>query len=189
MKHLQKQIREVSLVYKVAEQEAKSSREEEATATRAHDYFLEARRIIQAVAQSIQQSVHGKIASVVSRCLSSVFDEPYEFKINFVQKRGRTEAELVFIRNGIEVDPMTASGGGVIDVASFALRLACLMLTRPAPRKVIVLDEPFKFLSEEYRGRVREMLLELSESMEIQFIMVTHLRELSCGKSVRIGGE
>ena len=147
----------------------------------------EARRVLQAVAQSIQQTVHGKIAGVVSRCLSLIFDEPYEFRINFVQKRNKTEAELVFVRDGNEIDPMTASGGGVVDVTSFALRLACLMLARPATRRVIVLDEPFKFVSAEYRGRVRDMLLELAEQMGIQFIMVTHVRELECGKVIRIG--
>jgi DNA repair exonuclease SbcCD ATPase subunit len=148
----------------------------------------EARGILQAVAQSVQQTVHDKVAGVVSTCLSAVFDEPYEFHINFVQKRGRTEAELVFVRDGVEVDPMTASGGGVVDVVSFALRLACLMLTRPAPRKLIVLDEPFKFVSAEYRDRIREMLLGLAGQMGVQFIMVTHVRELECGKVIRMEG-
>ena len=188
MKTIQNKMREAVLAHRVATRENETAILEADRIKTEVGYHGEARRVIQAVAQSIQQVVHSRIASVVSRCLSSVFDEPYEFRINFVQKRGRTEAELVFIRNGVEADPMTASGGGVIDVASFALRLACLMLTRPTPRRVIVLDEPFKFLSEEYRGRVREMLLELSELMGIQFIMVTHLRELSSGKTVRIGG-
>ncbi len=84
---------------------------------------------------------------------------------------------------------MKASGGGVVDVASFALRLASLMLARPIPRRLIVLDEPFKFLSEGHRGRIREMLLGLADQMKMQFVMVTHVRELECGKTVRMGGE
>ncbi len=147
---------------------------------------LEAQKVLQIVAQSVQQQAHDKIAGVVSQCLESVFDEPYEFKILFEQKRGRTEAKLVFSRNGNECDPLTASGGGPVDVASFALRLSCLLLTRPATRRVLILDEPFKFLSENYRERIRVMLETLSKEMKVQIIMVTHLDELRCGKVIEL---
>lgn len=151
-----------------------------------HTNAEKAQQIIQHVSQAIQQEAHNKISDVVSRCLGSIFDEPYNFKINFERKRGRTEADLVFERNGLEIDPLTASGGGVIDIASFALRLACLVLTRPSARRLLVLDEPFRFVSSEYRARVRNLLETLSEEMSIQFIMVTHIDALRCGKIVEI---
>lgn len=141
---------------------------------------------MQEVTQHVQQQVHNRIASVVSRCLKAVFDEPYDFKIHFERKRGRTEARLVFIRNGEEIVPMQGSGGGVIDVAGFALRIACLMLARPKLRRLVVLDEPFKFVSSEYRERIRDLLETLSEEMGIQFVMVTHISEIQTGKIVRI---
>jgi DNA repair exonuclease SbcCD ATPase subunit len=144
--------------------------------------------LVQDVAQQIQNQVHKQISSVVSRCLEAVFDEPYEFMIHFDQKRGRTEARLTFSRDGIEIDPITSSGGGVIDVAAFALRLSCLMLSRPARRKLLVLDEPFKFVSEEYRGRIQQLLLSLASEMGCQIIMVTHIKELEIGKVVRLEG-
>ena len=143
-----------------------------------------AQGLVQAVAQQIQQQAHNRIASVVSRALEAVFDEPYEFCINFEQKRGRTEAGLVFVRDGMEVDPMTASGGGVVDVAAFALRLSCLMLHRPPLRRLLILDEPFKFVSAEYRGRLRVLLDTLSKEMGVQMLMVTHILELKAGKVI-----
>ena len=146
-----------------------------------------AQSIAQLVAQAIQQRAHNQIAGVVSKCLEIVFDEPYVFKIKFEQKRGRTEAQLVFEREGLEVDPLTASGGGVVDVASFALRLSCLMLSKPKLRRVLIMDEPFKFVSEEYRENVKNMLEQLSHEMGIQLIFVTHIPELVTGKIVRIG--
>lgn len=147
-----------------------------------------AREIIQEVALEIQQHAHNQIASVVSQCLQTVFDEPYTFHIHFEAKRGRTEARLVFERDGYEVDPLTASGGGVIDVASFALRLACLMLSRPALRKIMVLDEPFKNVSKSngYLDRIPDMLNNLADDLNVQFIMVTHIEELKVGKIVEI---
>jgi len=146
----------------------------------------QAQRIVQTVAQMVQQQAHEQIASVVSRCLESVFDEPYEFKIAFEQKRGKTEAKLSFVRNGTEVDPMTASGGGVVDVAAFALRLACLMMYRPPKRRLLVMDEPFRFLSRDLRPRMKELLLTLANEMQIQFIMVTHDELLTVGKVVEL---
>ncbi len=150
------------------------------------DDVEEGQRITQGVAQAVQQQVHDRIAGVVSRCLEAVFDDPYEFQILFEQKRGRTEARLAFVREGMELDPMTASGGGVIDVAAFALRLACLMLIRPRVRHLVVCDEPFRFVSVEYRPRMREMLEGLAEDMEIQFVMVTHMEDLKMGTVVEI---
>jgi DNA repair exonuclease SbcCD ATPase subunit len=144
----------------------------------------EAQGIAQGLVQAIQTQIHQSIAKVVCRCLEAVFDEPYEFRIVFEQKRGRTEARMVFVRGGVEVDPMTASGGGVVDVAAFALRLACLVLQRPAVRRLVVLDEPFKFVSEGYRAAVRDLLLCLSSEMGIQFVMVTHIDELQSGTVV-----
>lgn len=146
----------------------------------------EAQKYMQEVAQHLQQTAHKKIASVVTRCLSSVFDDPYEFRIDFEQKRGKTEAKLLFVRDGIAVDPLNASGGGVVDVASFALRVACLILSTPPKRKFLVLDEPFKFLNAVYRGRVRAMLETLSEEMKIQFLMITHIAEFETGVVVEI---
>ena len=144
----------------------------------------EAQDITQHVAQQIQQQAHNQIAGAVSRCLEAVFDEPYVFRIHFERKRDRTEVRLVFERDGLEVSPMTASGGGVVDVAAFALHLSCLVLAKPQPRNVLILDEPFKYVSAEYLPRVRVLLETLSEEMGIQIIMVTHIKELQTGEVI-----
>lgn len=146
-----------------------------------------AQTIIQDVAQAVQQEAHSKISGVVSRCLEYVFDFPYEFEVMFEQKRGRTEASFRFLRDGLDVDPVKSCGGGPIDVAAFALRLACLMLSRPPLRRVLILDEPFRYVSVEYRDRVRTLLETLSVEMGVQIIQVTHSEELMAGKIVRLG--
>lgn len=149
----------------------------------------EAQEAAQIVAQAIQQQAHTRIAGVVTKCLQTVFTGPdtYAFKINFERKRGRTEAELLLLKNGHEIkDPLNADSGGVVDVAAFALRLACLVLAKPKLRKVVILDEPFKFVSREYRENVRLLLEKLAEDFGIQFIMVTHIEELKTGKVVEL---
>lgn len=157
--------------------------------TAAEDNIVDAanaQKIIQQVAQSVQQHAHKRISSVVSKCLELVFEEPYTFKIVFEQKRGKTQARLIFEDDGKPLDPMDATGGGVVDVAAFALRLACLVLSQPPVRPFVVLDEPFKFVSEGYRPRVKAMLDHLAEEMGIQFLMVTHIEELRTGTIVEI---
>jgi len=50
-----------------------------------------------------------------------------------------------------------------------------------------VMDEPFRFVSEEFRDRVKALLETLSEEMKTQFVMVTHINELKMGKVIEIG--
>lgn len=147
----------------------------------------EAVDIAQRLAQTIQQQAHNRIAKVVTRCLEAVFDDAYEFKVDFERKRGKTEGRLLFLRDGHEVDPLTASGGGVVDVAAFACRLAFIMLARPRPRRVMVLDEPFKFVWSGYTPRVRMMLEGLADELGMQFIIVTHIDALRTGTVIEVG--
>lgn len=148
----------------------------------------EALAVAKVVSQQIQTMVHAQINGVVSRCLEAVFDEPYEFKIIFETKRSKTEARMVFIRDGKEYDPLSSCGGGVVDVAAFALRVAAITLSRPQGRLLLVMDEPFKFVSRMYRSRVKAMLDTLARDMGFQFIMVTHIDEFRTGNIIEIGG-
>ncbi len=176
----------IMVEHRAVVQTAKVARLEQIEADERCANTEEAQQILQTVAKVVQQVVHNRIAGVVSRCLESVFDEPYEFRITFDRKRGRTEAELSFVRGGLEVDPLTASGGGVVDVAAFALRLACLKLAKPPIRQLVVLDEPFRFVSVDYRPRVKEMVERLAKDMGIQFVIVTHMEDLRIGKIIEL---
>ena len=141
----------------------------------------EAQQILQLVAQETQKNIVVHISDIVTTALDAVFEsDAYEFRIDFVQRRGRTEAELYFERDGNRCDPLTASGGGAVDVAAFALRVALWSLVNHGSRiaDTIVLDEPFKWLSKELQPRAGEMLQLLSRKLGIQFIFVTHVQDL-----------
>jgi len=153
------------------------------------EYTLEAQAISQVIAQSLQEKAQNQIARVVSQCLQAVFpNDPYDFEIRLEMKRGKTEAKLVFIRDGIELDdPLNQVGGGVIDVASLGLRLACILLLRPAPRRLLVLDEPFSNIrGEENRSRTRQMLIALAEEMGLQIIINTDIPNYRLGTVVEL---
>lgn len=148
---------------------------------------LEAQKLLQQVAEHIQNLAHLQISSIVTRCLKAIFGEDsYSFKIIFEQKRGKTEARLVFVKEDQELDPLEDSAGGMIDVAAFGLRLACLILTKPAPRRLLVLDESFRHVSSNYHDLIAELLETLSEELSVQIILITHSEGLRIGKVVEL---
>lgn len=181
------QVDRLTLQYQHARQAVKDEKEAVLLAREAVQTTAAAQEVVQLVAQQIQQEAHVQIARVVSRCLHTIFEDPYEFKIEFDRKRGKTEARLIFIRDGAERDPTKAAGGGVVDCAAFALRLACLLLSRPKQRPLIVMDEPFKWVHPSVRReRVALMLQGLAEEMGVQFVMVTGIEELKSGKIIEV---
>jgi len=149
----------------------------------------EARTIVQHVAQTVQQQAHERISKVVTRCLDAVFDDPYEFRIEFVRKRGKTEATMVFVREGVKLDdPMNEVGGGVLDVTALALRLATILITKPARRKLLVLDEPWKNIrGSANKARTRELLVALAEEMGVQIVLNTDIPEYRLGRVIELG--
>lgn len=135
-----------------------------------------AQALIQQVARDTQEKLRYHIEDIVQLALDSCFPDQYEFRVNFEIKRGRTEAELILLKDGNPMSPMDASGGGVVDITSFALRLAAWSLSKTD--NVIVMDEPFRFLSRDLHPRAGEILKELSQKLRLQIIMVTHSEEL-----------
>ncbi len=143
--------------------------------TRAFKQYEEARDVIRMVAQITQAQLEYKISELASLAISSIFSQPYKFIAEFVLKRNKVEANLlVEDSDGNKFSPMNANGGGLVDVISFGLRLTMWTIKRPQPRPVIVLDEPFRFLSRDLQQKAGELLKELSRRFGIQFIIVSH---------------
>lgn len=136
-----------------------------------------AQTIMQVVAQETQQELEYRISELVSLCLESVFKNPYKFVVNFEMRRGKTECDLLFERNGKQMKPVDASGVGAVDVAAFGCRVAAMSLSIPQTRPVLILDEPFKHLKGKIPNqKVIQVVKQLSEELGIQVIMVSDER-------------
>jgi DNA repair exonuclease SbcCD ATPase subunit len=97
--------------------------------------------------------------------------------LQFVQRRGKMECDLLFVKDGnVSDDILLTGGGGPADVASFALRLAAWSIGKTRP--VQILDEPFKFLSRDLQIKASAMLKMVSEKFHCQFIMISHIPEI-----------
>jgi hypothetical protein len=147
----------------------------------------DAHAVVQEVAELVQASVHDRITKVVSKCLAAVFDQPYTFRIEVKKARGKVEATPVFERGGLVVrDILFEGGGGVADVAAFALRVVCLSM-RKGGRKLLVADEPFRFLNgENYQSRVANMINILAAETGFQFIFCSDDPWLEIGNVIRL---
>lgn len=132
----------------------------------------EAQAFLIQVAQDTQNHLRYHIQDIVQMALDVCFPNEYLFQVEFEIKNGRTVAELFFLKSGVRVNPLDSAGGGVVDVASFALRIAAWALSTTRP--TIVLDEPFRFLSKDLQPKAGEILSALSSKLSLQFIMVTH---------------
>jgi len=134
----------------------------------------QAREVIREVGLKTQQQLQFHISDITSLALDAVFSDPYELVAEFVQRKNKTECDLFFSRDGNKVDPLSASGGGAVDVAAFALRVASWSMQRPKSRTTLILDEPLRFLSADLQKHASVMIKEISQKLGIQFIIITH---------------
>jgi len=134
-----------------------------------------AKAILIQAAFDTQKELEVHISNVVSAALKTVFDEPYDFVLEFVERRGKTEADLYFVRDEYQLDPFTSAGLGVVDIASCALRIACWGMSRSKYRNILLLDEPFKHLSFDLQNKASFMLQKLSKDTGVQIIYISHV--------------
>jgi DNA repair exonuclease SbcCD ATPase subunit len=140
-------------------------------------YHEQASVLFREVCQHTQTQIQEHLSDLVSMGMNAIFTNPYELDVEFVQRRGKTECDLSFTRDGNKIDPLAASGYGAVDVASFALRVASWFISGKRTRNVLLLDEPFKHLKGLAENRrVLEMLRMMSKNFGIQIIMVSDER-------------
>ncbi len=139
----------------------------------------QAQVFLQKIAQDTQSNLKFQIEDIVNLALETCFPNEYTFQLRFNIARGKTDAELLFLsqKTGRPIDPMNASGGGVVDLTSFALRIASFALEQGIDN-VIILDEPFRFISRDLQARAGDILRVLSEKLGLQILMVTHIGEM-----------
>lgn len=139
-----------------------------------------AQTIIQHVSKFTQEQLQYRISNPVSSALFGVFgEESYQFSLKFETRRGQTEADLIFERNGVEhKDLMFAGGGGPVDVAAFGLQVSALFMANVRP--FLLLDEPLRFLKSKdkvYENRGALMINEVAQQLGLQVLCISHIPE------------
>ncbi|MGA0383382.1 MAG: hypothetical protein ACO3L1_00100 [Flavobacteriaceae bacterium] len=145
---------------------------------------LEALPISIQVGQAYRELALKEVQDLISKALTAVFDRPYECNLKQSIKRGQPEVSITVVDCGREMDPVSSMGGGIVDVISLALRVVVWALMPDRTDGVIILDEPARLVNSESSVKNLGSLLKLlSDSLSIQFIVVTNRPSLSLGAS------
>ncbi|MGD9157025.1 MAG: hypothetical protein PVG39_01335 [Desulfobacteraceae bacterium] len=177
LKEIQQQIGDGAYRKKSLEEQMELHKDQLGKLQQQSETVLMLQALVQQAAQETQNRIRMRITDIVQSALEGSFGDEYDFYLEFEPKRGKTEAQL-FLKDeyGNEVSPLDANGGGLVDIISFALRIAIWSIDHQVNGRdsVIILDEPFKFLSAGIRPLGAEMLRKLSEELQLQVLMVTH---------------
>lgn len=168
---------------KKAERDLKTARRAYTKAFREVSSTEEAQALIQMVAKDTQNQLRYHITELGSMALEAVFGEGVKLDLVFEEKNNRTVANIRFLRGTKEVpmDPMDEDSGGACDIAAFALRCSLWSMKKPRTQAVMVFDEPFKNINDQTREmhkRAADMVKQVSEKLNIQFLIITMLPEL-----------
>jgi len=150
---LRKRVNELQGEKNKLEEQSKNSAAKIKSLRRELHFAEKAHVLIQKVAQETQEQLRYQLSELPQLALSSVFDDPYQFEVEFEIRRGKTEVDFWFVREGQRIHPKESAGLGSVDIAGMALRPALWSLQVPRTRPCIILDEPFKHLKGEDANR------------------------------------
>jgi DNA repair exonuclease SbcCD ATPase subunit len=125
------------------------------------------------------------VVDIVNNILIKVFDETYHFDLD-IDLTGTKPRITPKIKKPEGTFPILTVGGGLLELISLFVRIALVIISK---RKLLVLDEPFRFLD----AQKKELVMEILSTLDFQIIMVTHDLQLvekfrdRC-TIVRIGG-
>ena len=129
----------------------------------------------------VQQEFKEVVEILVTQALKFILGDNHSFEIDSKIARNQPEIHLFIVIDGERFSPQDDEfSGGQADVVSFALRVILWAIQSQRTRATLVFDEPFRNLHGTHNAAtVREMIQYLSETLGLQFIIVTQSEELS----------
>lgn len=147
---------------------------------------VEARAIIQSVAENTQGLMVKYFCNLISPIIRAIWEDDRSFGMEFVQKRNTTECNIWIEKDGNRAGIFDGSGGGLANIVSLGCRLAFFALEKKT-RKLMFLDEPFSALnSASYQQRISDTLKEIRKKMGIQFVIVTDQIDIEGDRLFRV---
>ena len=131
------------------------------------------------IAKESQQQNKEYIESVVSSALQTIFGKNFSFVIEIEEKYDQQQIKFFMDKgDGILRSPRDIQVcGGELNVIVLGLRPAIWSLN-PDAVPILMIDEPLKDLSQEYIPIAGQIINQLSEKYNLQFIIITHIEQL-----------
>lgn len=136
--------------------------------------------LLNSLGEERQLKAQDTIEALVTRGLQQIFDDSLSFHIIQTVKAKAANVDFVVrttLPDGGIVDTpvMDARGGGLAATIGFLLRVVILLLKNGRDKdNILILDETFAHVSDEYLEGVGEFVRELVDKTGIQVVMVTH---------------
>lgn len=153
--------------------------------------FDKTRIFLQSVADVARAQTKERLERIVTNALQAVRGPEYSFHVRIrPTATGRPEVDFLTITEvggrKIESLPTLGKGGGVIDIIATTLKFA--MLEIEDNDGIIWMDEPFKFVSEEYVENASNLLQYMGKTSGRQIIAITHDTGFieACNRKIRI---
>ena len=141
----------------------------------------EAAEVLRNLSILLQNRVQTSLSTFCTQALRAILgNNTYEFETEFISRRNQVECELRLVSetNGV-LDPCSDIGGGVVDLLSFAIRIACWSMGIPRPEPFFVLDEPFKHISESNIEKAAEFVRKVVDQLGVSVLLITHSDRLA----------
>lgn len=134
--------------------------------------------VLQAASKLMYANLSVRLGNIITEGLTLVFPETdYRFAVEFVERRNQIETDLYLVDSeGNQYDPVHSVGGGITDFIALLLRITYIALSKS--KKVIIADEPSKFISRDKIGDATKFLAKVCEDLGFDLIVVTHIPEM-----------
>jgi len=141
------------------------------------DELEKASAVMRQAAKLSQEHLAVNLSGIVTKAIQAVINKPYEFKVEFVERRGVTECDLYVTKHGFPFNILGGTGGGLADTCSFALKVAYLLLSDVD--NILIIDEIARHInSADQRVAFANVVKTLCEEFNIQLITNTTVDEI-----------
>jgi len=153
---------------------------------------LKAVEILNLVQKTTRDKIKDSFQMIVTHALRYIYSDDYSFELDF-NRRGNVSTMDFNIKTPEfteSASPEDTSGGGIIDICAFALRIVLLEVSAPKVEGSIILDESLKHLSKDFHYKTSKFLTEISKKLNRQIILITHQQEFidNAENPIQIGG-
>lgn len=146
-----------------------------------HAVAVQAQGLIDKATQVVASKGIGRIESICTKGLQIVFGPCVSLVVSKSEGVAGTNYQIEIHKDtkegSVAGDPFETFGGGVVNVASFLLRVA--MIQRFKLAKFLLLDESFNNVSDSELPRVSQMVQVLCREYGYKVLAVTHQRILA----------
>ncbi|MEG0728252.1 MAG: hypothetical protein RR420_01380 [Anaerovoracaceae bacterium] len=133
--------------------------------------------VLQKLSLKQRMSAKSALEELGTKALQYTLGPDYRMVIDMPENKKSKPEAFVLIHNTITnvySDPLEQNGGGLIDVVSIALNIITLQTADPFIDGPIIMDEPFKMLSEEFIPMLCAFIQTIQRDFDRQIIIVTH---------------